>query len=103
MALSAKARRRLEVALARRQEAEEIADAIDSGSNPQADAVAALGTTTDLTTIAGTYSNAAEPTGAEIDTTVQSLADEVEARLDDVEAKVDEVIAALKAAGLMAT
>ncbi|NIU02217.1 MAG: hypothetical protein GWN01_15345 [Nitrosopumilaceae archaeon] len=93
--LTDKARKALEIALASSQAspasvAKEIADAIDSGSNPQAAAVAELGTTTDLTGVDGTGNNAAD-----LATT--------EARLDAVEAKVDEVIAALKAAGLMAS
>lgn len=90
MALSAKARRRLEVALARRDVAVEIADAIDSGSNPQAASVAAIGATADLVGVDGTGSNAAPLV-------------ETEARLDVVEAKIDAILAALKAAGLMAS
>lgn len=86
MALSAKARRRLEVALARRDVAVEIADAIDSGSNAQAAAVADAGV------IAGTYAIPAEPTGAEVDATVQVVAD-----------KVDELLASLRAAGILAS
>lgn len=85
MALSAKAKKRLEVAMARRAEAQEIISAIEAGGNPQAAAVADAGT------IAGTYATPAEPTGAEVDATVQVLAD-----------KVDELLAALRAAGLMA-
>lgn len=108
MALSEKARKQLETGLAESLDApssasKEIADAIDSGSNPQAAAVAALGSTSDLSAVAGTYATPAEPTGAEVDATAQALADEVETRLDNVEAKVDAVIAALKAAGLMAS
>ncbi len=133
MALSAKAKKRIEVALARRQEANEVIAAIESGSNPQAAAVAALGATSDMTALAptasvitdsaGTYAIPAEPTGAEVDTAINELRDKVElaldakadnadaetlrteaeARLDDIEAKVDAVIAALKAAGLMAS
>ena len=41
MALSLKARKRLEVAMARRVEAKEIADAIDTGGNAVAATVAA--------------------------------------------------------------
>ncbi len=40
MALSAKAKKRLEVAMARRAEAQEIISAIEAGGNPQAAAVA---------------------------------------------------------------
>lgn len=132
MALSTAARRRLEVALAQRAAAKEIADAIDLGGNPQAAAVAALGTTTNMTAFvitaavispsAGTYAVPATPTGAEVDTAINQLAakvvtaladkadnadaetlrTEAEARLDAIEAKVDAVIAALKTASLMA-
>jgi hypothetical protein len=90
MALSTKARKRFEAAMARRAEAQEILDAIESGSNPQAAAVAAIGATANLVGVDGTGSNAAP------------LA-ETESRLDAVEAKIDAVIAALKAAGLMAS
>jgi hypothetical protein len=90
MALSAAARRRLEVAMAHRATSVEVADAIDNGGNPQAAAVAALGVTTDLTGVDGVGDNAAD-----LATT--------EARLDDIEAKVDELIAALKSAGVMAS
>lgn len=89
MALSAKAKKRIEVALARRAEANEVIAAIESGSNPQAAAVAALGATSNLVGVDGTGSNAAPLVGTE-------------ARLDAIEAKVDALIAALKAAGLMA-
>lgn len=133
MALSSKARKRLEVALARRAEAKEIADAIDSGGNPQAAVVAALGATSNMSALvpaaavitdsAGTYAIPAEPTGAEVDAAIDALRDKVEtaldakadnadaetlrteaeARLDAIEAKVDAILVSLKAAGLMAS
>lgn len=84
MALSAKAKKRLEVAMARRAEANEVIAAIEAGSNTPAAAVADAGT------IAGTYAIPAEPTGAEVDATVQVVAD-----------KVDEILAAMRAAGMM--
>lgn len=56
--------------------------------NPEIAIVDALGTTSNLSGVDGTGSNAAPLTGTET-------------RLDNVEAKIDEVIAALKAAGLM--
>lgn len=90
MALSAKAKKRLEVAMARRAEANEVIAAIESGANAKAAAVAAIGATSNLVGVDGTGSNAAPLVGTE-------------ARLDAIEAKVDAVIAALKAAGLMAT
>lgn len=90
MALSEKTKRRIEVALARRAEALELIAAVEAGANPQAAAVAAIGTTVDLVGVDGTGSNAAPLV-------------ETEARLDVIEAKIDAVIAALKAAGLMAS
>lgn len=89
MALSTKARKRLEAALARRAEATEIANAIDSMPATPVAAIAALGTTTDLVGVNGTGSNAAPLVGTE-------------ARLDAIEAKIDALIAAMKAAGVMA-
>lgn len=90
MALSAKAKKRLEVAMARRAEAQEIIAAIEAGGNPQAASVAAIGATSNLVGVDGTGSNAAPLVGTE-------------ARLDAIEAKVDAILSALKAAGLMAT
>jgi hypothetical protein len=88
MALSTKARKRLEVSMARRAEAKEVADAIDAGGNSPAAAVALLGATSNLVGVDGTGSNAAPLAGTE-------------SRLDAVEAKIDAVITALKNAGLM--
>lgn len=88
MALSAKAKKRLEVAMARRAEANEVIAAIESGSNPQAAAVANI-TSSDLVGVDGTGSNAAPLAGTET-------------RLDALEAKVNAILAALRAAGLMA-
>jgi len=90
MALSKKTKEILTVAMADKKSAAEIAEAIDAGGNAQAAAVAALGATAALVGVDGTGSNAAPLVGTE-------------ARLDAIEAKVDAVIAALKAAGLMAT
>jgi ABC-type hemin transport system substrate-binding protein len=91
MALSTKAKKRLEVAMAHRADAQEITTAIDVGFNATpAATVAALGATSNLVGVDGTGSNAAPLAGTE-------------ARLDAVEAKVDALIAALKAAGLMDT
>lgn len=90
MALSAKAKKRLEVAMARRAEANEVIAAIESGANAQAASVAAIGATSNLVGVDGTGSNAAPLAGTE-------------ARLDAIEAKVDAILSALKAAGLMAT
>jgi hypothetical protein len=90
MALSSRTKSIVEVALADRRAASELNSAIDSGSNPQAAAVALLGATSNLVGVDGTGSNAAPLAGTE-------------ARLDAIEAKVDALITALKNAGLMAT
>lgn len=87
MALSSAARRRLEVAMAKRAEAKEIADAIDAGGTPAA-TVAAMGVTANLVGVDGTGSNAAPLAGTE-------------SRLDAIEAKIDAILASLKAAGAM--
>ena len=78
MALSAKAKKRLEVAMARRAEANEVIAAIESGANSAAASVAAIGAQTPAVDQTTTNANIAA-----------------------VAAKVDAVIAALKAAGLM--
>jgi hypothetical protein len=90
MALSKAARRRLEVSMAHRATATEVADAIDNGGNPQAASIAAMGATVNLVGVDGTGSNAAPLV-------------ETEARLDAIEAKIDALIASLKAAGIMAS
>lgn len=89
MALSAKAKRRLEVAMARRAEALEVIAAIEAGANPQAAVVAAI-TSTNLTGVDGTGSNAAPLAGTET-------------RLDAIESKINAILTALKNAGLMAS
>jgi capsid protein len=88
MALSAKAKRRIEVALARRAEALEVIAAIEAGSNPQATTIADI-TSSNLVGVDGTGSNAAPLAGTET-------------RLDAIEAKINAILASLKAAGLMA-
>lgn len=132
MALSAKARKRFEVAMARRAEAVEILDAIESGSNPQAATVANFGVVADLTAAvvtaatftasAGVFAIPAEPTGAEVDAAIDSatakvkavvdvkadnadletLRGEVETRLDNIETKINAILTALKNANIMA-
>ena len=90
MALSTKAKKRFEAAMAKRAEAQEITKAIDAlHAVAAASHVAPLGTTSNLVGVDGTGSNAAPLVGTE-------------ARLDAIEAKIDAVIAALIAAGLMA-
>lgn len=90
MALSEKAKRRFEVAMARRQEAQEIIDAIEAAGGsitPAADvndiSLAAVGTTD------GSGSDAA-------------LAADVDGRLGDVESTINGILASLRNAGLMA-
>lgn len=92
MALSKKATDALERAFTDQDASDEVKAAIESGANPQASSVAPLGSTTDIGTTDGS--------GGAGDA---ALAADTESRLDAVEAKVDEVIAALKAAGLMAS
>jgi len=101
MALSTKAKKRIEVALARRQEALEVIAAIDSNGSGPAAAVAALGVTTNLPVSNLTAAIPAEPTKAEVDAGINTLRVAAEARLDAIEAAVDAVTAALKAAGMM--
>lgn len=88
MALSTKAKKRLEAAMAKRSEAQEITNKIDALDARVAATVAALGTTTDLVGVDGAGSNAAPLVGTE-------------ARLDAIEAKIDAILSSLKAAGLM--
>lgn len=132
MALSDRTKDILVVAMADRRAALEMSSAVDSGSNLQASAIAALGATSNMTALAVTatvIANSnftaaipAEPTKAEVDAGIdtlrtavvnalnlkadnadaETLRTEAEARLDAIEAKIDAVIAALKAASLMA-
>lgn len=92
MALSKAARKRLEVAMARRAEAQEVADAIDAGGNAQAAAIAALGAQSAVGTTDGS--------GGAGDA---ALASDVDDKVEAIQQKLDAVIAALKAAGLMAS
>ena len=87
MALSTAARKRLEVAMARRAQAAEICDAIDAGGNTPAATVAAI-TSSNLVGVDGTGSNAAPLAGTET-------------RLDAIETKINAILTALKDAGLM--
>lgn len=77
MALSAKTRKRLEVAMARRASAKELADAVDAGGNTPAADVAAVAT-----------ANATDLASA------QALANQLKITLNAT-------LVALKAAGLM--
>lgn len=92
MALSKRAQDALERAVTDQSSADELKAAINAGANPQAAAVTAIGTTSDIGTTDGS--------GGAGDA---ALAADVESRMDAVEAKIDAVIAALKAAGLMAS
>jgi len=118
--LSTKTRKILTVAMANRVAAAELADAVDSGSNPQAASVAVIPASADLTVpapvaaaVADTDITASQAAvvasdlNAALDDKADNadlitLAGEVEARLDTLEGKVNAIIAALKAAGLMA-
>lgn len=94
MALSSKAKKRFEVAMARRAEANEIIGAIEvPGSTNVAGAVAALGVLADVGAV-----DVADAGPADV-----ALAADVDSRIADLQAKIDEVIAALKAADLMDT
>jgi hypothetical protein len=79
MALSTNARKRLEVAIAHRATAKEIADAVDSGGNAAAAAVADIAT--------------ADATDAASAVTLANA----------TKAKVNALLAALRAAGLLAS
>ena len=109
MALSAKARKRLEVAMARRAEAKEIADAIDAlpglpAAEP-AENVAVLGSTTNIPTVSVTLSTTDTYADSDVKTAIDAGCNAVrtaaESRLDAIEAKVDELINAMVTAGLM--
>lgn len=131
MSLSSKARKIVKNMAADSVVGAELIAAIDASGSGPADAVSALGSTSNLTALvaaaavitgsAGTFMDGAEPTGAEVDTAIdelkakvvtalaakadnadcETLRTEVEARLDAIEAKIDLVIAKLKSAGLM--
>lgn len=65
-------------------------DGVDPQASPDI-----LGTTTNLSAIAGSYADLAAAR-----TSVDTLKGEVEARLDAIEAKIDAVIAALETSGV---
>jgi hypothetical protein len=92
MALSSKAKKRIEVALARRAEANEVIAAIESGANPQAASVPVLGTLAAVGAV-----DVADVGPANV-----ALSADVDARIASLQAKIDAIISALKAAGLMA-
>jgi hypothetical protein len=100
MALSVKTRKQLEVSMAHRARAKELADAVDAmhAIAPAAD-VAAIGTTSDLPTAA--LSTSDTYTDAAVNTAINALKTAAEARLDTIEAKIDAILAALKAASIM--
>jgi hypothetical protein len=88
MALSAKAKKRLEVALARRAEANEIIAAIEVPGSTNVAAHVADVATADAATQSGSY----------VQADAQSVAD----LANDNKAKINEILAALQAANLMA-
>lgn len=109
MSLTKRTKDILVVAMADKKAANELSAAVDAGGNAQAAAVAALGATADLSAAAAAVTTGGTPdcdaaaVEAGINAAVDALAGEVEARLDASEAKIDAIIAALKAAGLMAS
>lgn len=64
----------------------------------QAATVAAIGATSNLTAVPGSFADLAA-----VQTYLVTLRSEAEARLDAIETKVDALLAALKTAGLVAT
>jgi hypothetical protein len=90
MALSTEARRRLQAAITRRVEANEIADAIDAATPNEAAAAVSFSAGTNLVGVDGTGSNAAPLAGTET-------------RLDALETAILAIISALQAADLMDT
>jgi len=92
MALSKRTKDIMIVAMADKKAANELADAVAAGSNPQATSVAALGALADVG-----FVDVADVGPADL-----ALAADVDARISSVQGKIDAVIAALKAAGLMA-
>lgn len=96
MALSQDAKKRLIIALTDEAVGAEVASAIESGSNPRAASVAAMGVTANLPAVPASFADLAEAR-----TAVNDQRTAVEARLDAIELKIDALLAALKAAGLM--
>lgn len=74
-----------------------IAQRVASGKI-QSPVVAALGTTTNLTAVPGSFADLAA-----VQTFFATHRAEVEARLDAIEAKVDAILTALKSGGIMAS
>lgn len=90
MSLSNKTKDILEIAMANRAAAAEIAAAIDAAANAQAANVAALAAWSNLTGVDGTGDNAAPLTGTN-------------AAFSAVYSKINAILTALKAANLMAS
>ncbi len=101
MALSSHAVRALEVGLCDPDSAREIVTSINLGVAFAVPAtnVAAIGTTTNITAVPGSFADAA---AVQTYLAGANMVPRIESRLDVIEAKVDAVIAALIAAGLMA-
>lgn len=98
----------LVVAMADKKAGEELATAIDSGSNPQAAAVAALaGTLTG--TVDGTIANVADIalsttdtyTDAAVNSAVNAAILDLNLQLKELQTKLNAVISSLKAANIM--
>jgi hypothetical protein len=123
--LSSEQRRVLGIALGDDVIANEIGDQIDSGGNPVAAVIAALGATSNLSALVVTASDVTDLSTSDTYTDaavnakfvevegfldlkadnadVETLRTESEARLDAIEAKIDAILVSLKNAGLMAS
>jgi len=106
MALSSNARKALEIALANSESApnstsKEVADAIDTGGNPQGAAVADIGATSNIS--AAALSTSDTYTDAAVNAELDSLMGEVESRMDAAEAKIDALLGSLRSAEIIAT
>lgn len=113
MALSAKQRLHLKYAIGDNQIGDQIADSIDSGGNPVAANVAALGASTDLSLAAPSAVDLnAVFDDTEVESALDAKADQsavsammatAESRLDALEAKANAILTSLKNAGLMSS
>ncbi len=101
MSLSNEAKRRLERAVSSKTVGTELAAAIDAPGDGPAALVASFGTTTNLP--AANCAGEATPSATNVNAAIDAVATVAEARLDALESKVNDLLAALKAAGYMAT
>ena len=102
MAITGRTREVLATALASRDAANDLATAANASSSltvPGA-TIAALGTTTNITAVPGSFADAA---AVQTYLAGANVIPNIETRLDNLESKVDAVIAALKTAGVIAS